>query len=309
MKRCVQCHRSYEDDSLNFCLEDGAVLSSGADPNPIHVRATQPDTPVPAPEPPATVRFGDPGTAATLHARRTVTDSATRSGPPPRRLVLISVTILGGLCLLAATVVGALYLMRNWMAPTTSEPAQSSAPNATPTAPETGTPSTTPEPGQAGRPIVVEGVKRGTAPLRINVSASSVRYAQQANTYEPENVMDGRRQTAWLEGAAGPGIGSWLRFDFDREIQLHRILILPGYFKSAQIWSRNNRVARASLEFSDGSSRQASFPDQMTRQTIDVGTVQTRWVKLVIDDVYSGSDPDTAISEVVFEWEPARAGY
>ena len=34
MKRCRKCSRSYSDDSLNFCLEDGTALSGGRDPEP-----------------------------------------------------------------------------------------------------------------------------------------------------------------------------------------------------------------------------------------------------------------------------------
>src|SRR5216683_7924 len=34
MKRCLKCGRSYSDDSLNFCLEDGTALSGGRDPEP-----------------------------------------------------------------------------------------------------------------------------------------------------------------------------------------------------------------------------------------------------------------------------------
>jgi hypothetical protein len=141
-------------------------------------------------------------------------------------------------------------------------------------------------------------------PFQIKVSASSVRYAVQGNTYNPANVIDGSKRTAWIEGVDGPGIGEWLRFDFGREINLHRIMILPGYFKSPQIWAQNNRLAAATLQFSNGSSNHFTFPDRMERQTLDVGSIKTRWVRLVIDDVFTGTDPDTAISEVAFEWEP-----
>ncbi|MBA2526333.1 MAG: hypothetical protein H0V18_11235 [Pyrinomonadaceae bacterium] len=65
--------------------------------------------------------------------------------------------------------------------------------------------------------------------------------AVQSNTYDPANTIDGNKGTAWIEGAEGPGWGEWIRFEFDREINLHRVLILPGYFKSPAIWARNNR--------------------------------------------------------------------
>jgi hypothetical protein len=142
-----------------------------------------------------------------------------------------------------------------------------------------------------------------TAPIKITPSASSIRLAVQTNTYYAANAMDGKRSTAWIEGVDGPGLGEWIRFDFDREITLHRILILPGYFKSPQIWAENNRIAVLTAYFSDGTSRDLSFSDRMDSQKVDVGSVKTRWVKLVIKSVYYGTDPDTAISEVAFEWE------
>src|SRR5689334_20237917 len=32
MKRCPQCNRTYADETLNFCLEDGEWLLNGDDP-------------------------------------------------------------------------------------------------------------------------------------------------------------------------------------------------------------------------------------------------------------------------------------
>jgi F5/8 type C domain len=145
-------------------------------------------------------------------------------------------------------------------------------------------------------------------PLTITASASSVRMAVQANTYYASNAIDGQNNTAWIEGDFGPGEGAWIRFDFNREINLHRIIIQPGYFKSTSVWAQNNRMATMTAQFSDGSSRVLSFPDRMESQRIDLGSIKTRWVRLVIGSVYHGTDPgpndDTALSEVAFEWEP-----
>lgn len=141
-------------------------------------------------------------------------------------------------------------------------------------------------------------------PLKIKATASSVRYSVQSNTYDPSNTIDGNKGTAWIEGADGPGWGEWIRFDFDREINLHRVLILPGYFKSPAIWARNNRISGATVYFSDGTSRLFNFPDRMERHTLDVGSIKTRWVRIELEDFYLGKDPDTPISEVAFEWEP-----
>jgi hypothetical protein len=141
--------------------------------------------------------------------------------------------------------------------------------------------------------------------VSIIVTASSARPTEHGISYAPRNAMDGSLLTAWIEGSPGAGIGAWLQFDFGVVVKLRRIVIAPGYFKSPEIWAKNNRVAAATFRFSDGSSRFFRFPDVMREQTLDVGLINTSAVRIEIDDVYSNNnDPDTAISQVAFEFEP-----
>lgn len=49
MKNCPTCHRTYEDDTLAFCLDDGSRLSAASDPH-----ATRPGPAVPDSDPPKT---------------------------------------------------------------------------------------------------------------------------------------------------------------------------------------------------------------------------------------------------------------
>jgi len=146
--------------------------------------------------------------------------------------------------------------------------------------------------------------RRTAAPLKVTATASSTRPPLAGNTYEAANALDGRLMTAWVEGADGPGLGEWIRCDFEREVTLKRISIAPGYFKSPQIWARNNRLATAVFYFSDGTSRPVSFDDRMEEQMLEVGAVRTNWVRIEIKEVYAGTDPDTAISQLAFESEP-----
>jgi len=139
--------------------------------------------------------------------------------------------------------------------------------------------------------------------LNITATASSFRPADGTATYDPTKAIDGKPSTAWVEGVDGPGVGEWIRFDFDREINLHRIVIEPGYFKSPQLWAKNNRPAVLTAQFSDGSSRQLAIANRMEDQKLDAGPVRTRWVRFVIQSVYT-SDSDTSISEVRFETRP-----
>jgi hypothetical protein len=294
MKRCPQCNRTYADESLKFCLDDGALLSrSGSSPSLPDPNATLPYPTERNTAPPTEILVPRVTPSArnvpTIASVPRTSDSgrAAAASEPPNRVLTAGVISIAVLLLVIATI-GTAFLYKHWKTPDNGSSSAVSSPR----------PSSAPEAGSEdlGKPK--------TKPLQIKVTASSVRYAVQSNTYDPANVIDGSKRTAWIEGVDGPGIGEWLNFDFGRDINLHRILILPGYFKSPQIWAQNNRVAAATFHFSDGSSRRFTFPDLMERQTLDVGSIRTRWVRLVIDDAYYGTDRDTAISEVAFEWEP-----
>jgi hypothetical protein len=143
------------------------------------------------------------------------------------------------------------------------------------------------------------------SPLRITATASSTRTPMSGYSYEASNVLDQSLATAWVEGVGGPGIGQWIRCDFDHEVTLRRIRVAPGYFRNPQVWLHNNRLAAATFSFSDGSSRSFNFPDRMEEQTLEVGRIRTRWVRMTIDDIYAGSidSEDTPISQLAFDWE------
>ncbi len=242
MKLCPKCNRTYRDDMLRFCLEDGNALAAvGRSPSDEPTRPSGPGT-----------RDSDPPPTEIMHER----------GSPTLKVA----------------------------GPTQSSYDARAEPRAASPVSRNADEMSTPE-------------TRSATPPKITASASSVRLAVQSNTYYAANAIDGKRSTAWIEGVDGPGIGEWIRFDFDREIVIHRILIQPGYFKSPQIWAGNNRLAVVTAQFSDGSSRELTFADSMTSQKVDVGAIRTKWVRFVIKSVYYGTDPDTALSEVAFEWE------
>lgn len=285
MKRCPKCQRAYEDETLRFCLEDGSPLFDARDS-----------------EAPATEILPARGTPTLKSTGPTVPSYQGVSGPPPEvreprsSNPILTVGVIAIVCLLLALVAIAGVFVFRQSRETEPEVARTATPSTSPTAvTRTGA-------GDANATVTSSPVNG--APLKITASASSIRLAVQANTYYASNAIDGKRATAWIEGADGPGIGEWIRFDFDREITLHRILWQPGYFKSPAIWNQNNRLATVSAEFSDGTRRELKFVDRMDSQKMDIGAVRTRWVKFVITAVHYGSDPDTAVSEVAFEWEP-----
>ena len=289
MKRCPKCNRQYKDDTLRFCLDDGTPLSAitrDANPPPTEI--------LPSPVPP-TQRSSPPTIPSYLSGNAAPQPESRRSNP------ILTVGVIAIALLLFALVGIAAYFVIKQTGGSESGQMNPSNPVAK-TSPDRSSPSGKLTPLKPD--VTVTPTPDNSAPLKITASASSVRLAVQANTYYPSNAIDGKRGTAWIEGVDGPGIGEWIRFDFDREINLHRILIQPGYFKSPYIWAQNNRLATVTAQFSDGSSRELNFADRMEGQKVEVGSIRTRWVRLVIESVYYGTDPDTAISEVAFEWEP-----
>jgi len=285
MKHCPKCNRQYNDDTLRFCLEDGSPLAAA-------MREEAPPTEI-LPRAQPTLKSSGPTIPSYQNIPSFPQPEVRQSNP-----LLTGGVIAIALLLLLLVGIAGFFVLRQ----TATEPSSTQASNATPT-PGQGSTTTTKATPADGEDTVTSTSPVGT-PLKITASSSSVRLAVQSNTYYPANAIDGKRSSAWIEGVDGPGIGEWIRFDFDREINLHRILFQPGYFKSPAIWAQNNRLATLTAQFSDGSSRQLTFDNRMDSQKVDIGSVKTRWVRLTIDSVYSGTDPDTAVSEIAFEWEP-----
>ncbi|HSQ23247.1 MAG TPA: discoidin domain-containing protein, partial [Pyrinomonadaceae bacterium] len=266
MKRCPKCNRQYNDDTLRFCLEDGSPLASTT-------REEAPPTEI-LPRAQPTLKASAPTVPSYQNSSGVPLSEARQSNP----LLTGGVMAIALLLLLLVGIVGYFVIRQSGA----NQPSQEAA-NATPT-PTKGATSTAKATPSGSDDTVTSTSPAGT-PLKITASSSSARLAVQSNTYYPANAIDGKRSTAWIEGVDGPGIGEWIRFDFDREINLHRILIQPGYFKSPQIWAQNNRLATLTAQFSDGSSRQLNFDNRMDSQKVDIGSVKTRWVRLTIESV------------------------
>jgi hypothetical protein len=290
MKRCPKCKRKYDDDTLRFCLEDGTPLfdarESDAPATEILPARASPTLKSSGPTVPS-FRGADPVPSS---------ERVTQSGNPLLTGGVIAIAVL----LLVLVGIVAFFVLKQ-SGGSESATNNSNLSNANVSSAKTSPAAT--DPGRIPGPTNSPSESQPGTPLKITASASSVRMAVQSNTYYASNAIDGKRSTAWIEGVDGPGLGEWLRFDFDREINLHRILIQPGYFKSSEIWAGNNRLESVTAFFSDGSSRELTFANRMDSQKIDVGAIKTRWVRFVIKSVYYGTDPDTAISEVAFEWD------
>jgi len=294
MKRCPKCNRKYEDDTLKFCLEDGTTLSvatRNSDPPPTEIMPPRGLPTVKSSAGPTIPSYPNAGEFRP-------SESGIRQTNPVLTAGVVAIVLL----LLALVGIAAFFVFKQ-SGGDEAKTNPSSSPTVKQGSTEPLSSSSVKETSSNNSGEIASTSTQNGAPLKITPSASTVRLAVQSNTYYPANAIDGKRSTAWIEGVDGPGLGEWIRFDFDREINVHRILIQPGYFKSPAVWSENNRIATLIAYFSDGTSRDLTFSDRMDSQKIDIGSVKTKWVKLVIKSVYYGTDPDTAISEVAFEWD------
>jgi len=115
MKRCPTCNRSFDDETLSFCLEDGTPLigaSAGrADSQETIVSPSPSVSPPETGRPPATQTYGQLPGKATVAVSQINVPVAQASAPPPRRTwpwvvaILVLVLIVIGGIVIAAVVV------------------------------------------------------------------------------------------------------------------------------------------------------------------------------------------------------------
>ncbi len=135
-----------------------------------------------------------------------------------------------------------------------------------------------------------------------SVSASSVLTEQSGAVHAAAQIMDQKLDRAWVEGAAGQGIGESVSFYLDGEYTISGFTIHAGYQKSQDLYYKNSRPASVRIEFDGGNFLRFTLDDVCAAQTIAFDTPQTAsTVTLYIESVYAGEKyEDTVISELAF---------
>lgn len=121
-------------------------------------------------------------------------------------------------------------------------------------------------------------------------------------THFPNRLTDGDYTTGWVEGAAGQGVGEFVKFTFDNDFTFNGVTVYAGYHKNADIYEKNSRPKDLRITFSDGSSKVYPLEDVMEGQKIVFDApVTTRFMMFTIESVYPGSKyEDTVITEILF---------
>lgn len=138
MKNCPTCSRTYEDDTLAFCLEDGSRLSAAYNPQATHLESAARD-----PKPPRTVILpaditpanpAPPPLRSTIPAMAPLTNpqAALQSQPPEKRGGQLWIVLSG---ILALAVVGLVILLgyMGWKATDKTSPDPATLTSAAPT--------------------------------------------------------------------------------------------------------------------------------------------------------------------------------
>jgi hypothetical protein len=137
--------------------------------------------------------------------------------------------------------------------------------------------------------------------------------------YDPGNVKDSNKSTAWVEGVNGYGIGEKIKFttnisyNYGTILELDSIGIINGYAKNLTAFNENSRVKKLIIK----ASRETAFDyEEGDKPLVFVFTlkdtpeiqylkfktpVHATEIEMEIADIYKGSKyPDTAISEIKF---------
>ena len=139
-----------------------------------------------------------------------------------------------------------------------------------------------------------------TKPVFNTITASS-ELAESNITHHPQNVVDGDKSTAWVEGSSGDGVGEWIKLESNTEQTVSGFSIINGYTKSNYLYYANNRVAKVLVEYSDGTNFTFNLEDKNLDEqgTTFENIKKTKYIKFTILGVYKGSKyNDTCLSEI-----------
>lgn len=139
----------------------------------------------------------------------------------------------------------------------------------------------------------------------ISLCASSVLSTQKGNTYGPANTMDGDNATAWVEAAAGVGVGEWIEMAFGAPLTFQSIELGNGYAKSNKSYRDNGRIKKLRILAEGGYAHVVILRDTPRMQRVRLPEpVLSGWVRFEILSTYPGKRwKDTALNELMVDLE------
>ncbi|SHJ95144.1 hypothetical protein SAMN02745181_2858 [Rubritalea squalenifaciens DSM 18772] len=153
----------------------------------------------------------------------------------------------------------------------------------------------------------------GAPPISINASTT---LRDGIHSYDVSNIHDYKKDTVWVEGAEGYGIGESVTFHFDTRAKqyeerenplgINRLSLINGFARTSTHWSQNSRVKTLKILVNGKYLSTVNLKDTVEPQSVEFpditfkpGTITQ--VSFVITDVYPGTHfQDTAIADIFF---------
>lgn len=138
----------------------------------------------------------------------------------------------------------------------------------------------------------------------FTATASSTLKEPDGSEHPAENVTDWSRESAWVEGVEGNGLGESLTLTLAKPAKVNRVGIRNGYTKSPKLYLANSRVMQLRVSVNGGKAFTVELPDEYLEHEhfwFDLpkteGLVKT--VRLEIGAIYPGTAyTDTAIADI-----------
>lgn len=232
-------------------------------------------------------------------ARIVFPNNEPKAKPKNRFLIwvlIIMVLVLAAMTAMVFTPLGDMITNRNAHDSVASSP----APAATELITEQTTENNTPEPESTPSPTPLVVTAQISMEHVRDVTATSELPPNDGFYYNPKLAVDGKQETAWVEGKDGQGEGESITLLFDDAYVVSGIYINSGYQKSNDLFLKNSRPEKIKMEFSDGTNQSFRLDDAQGQQTLTFTTpVTTTFVTIRVESVYPGSVyKDTSISEI-----------
>lgn len=130
-----------------------------------------------------------------------------------------------------------------------------------------------------------------------------ITYDKDYYMYHPIKAFDGKAETGWLENSNGPGIDDFIGLEFESEVMIDTIKIMPGYFDK-KWWKQNNRVKNLLIVTPDF-EYMAVFKDERKAQEIKFNEpIITENIRFIVKDIFKTIKwDDTGISEIEFYYK------
>ena len=177
----------------------------------------------------------------------------------------------------------------------TTQPTPASTPMPTPVVTSTATPTPMPTPTPPPTPTPLFGsdytgdLSEYTEKIFSSAFASSELYEGDI-LFAAKYAIDSGINRPWVESVNGNGVGETLTLYFDNKETITFLSFQLGYARNQDLYDINNRPSKMRISFSDGSGFDYSFRDVNQEQNVKLSKeIDTDWVKLTIQDVYSGT--------------------